>query len=89
MATEKEREMIELMLEMMKSMEKQVKELRGSVTEFRNEFKEFRTETRGFHSEFLNRQAKIGKSLDDIIELNRNRKSAKEIFESIAGKDSK
>jgi K+/H+ antiporter YhaU regulatory subunit KhtT len=83
MATEKEREMVEQILEKVTKLENRVTKLGDNVKELVVEQKEVHT---GLQATFEKGFSDVRNKLDEIIELNKNRKSAKEIFESIAGK---
>lgn len=77
--TENEKKMIEKIYEKVTAMEKKVTKLEDSVTKLEGSFKGLRkTYEQGFSD--------VRNKLDEIIELNNNRKSAREIVEGITGK---
>lgn len=92
--TENEKKMIEKIYEKVTAMEKKIDKLDGGldkldgrVTSLESKVDDLKNVHTGLQSTFEKGFSDVRNKLDDIIELNNNRKSAKEIFESYAGKE--
>ncbi|WP_440604159.1 chromosome segregation protein SMC [Bacillus sp. GB_SG_008] len=86
MATERELELAKQILNKVTEMEKKVTKLGDSVKGLKNETLEVHT---GLQTTFENGFRDVRKGLNELIGINKNRKSAREIVEGITGKDSK
>ncbi|MED0988410.1 chromosome segregation protein SMC [Bacillus nitratireducens] len=86
MATEREREMVEKIYEMVTAMEKKVDKLDGRVTSLESKVDDLKNVHTGLQATFEKGFSDVRKSLNEIIEINKNRKPAREIVEEIAGK---
>ncbi|SCM99113.1 Uncharacterized protein BWINRASL_05346 [Bacillus mycoides] len=82
MATEREMELAKQILEKVTAMEERVTKLGDSVKELKTEYIEVHT---GLQAVFEQGFADVHRELDAISEINKNRRSAKEIVEGIAG----
>ncbi|AIY76924.1 TPA: chromosome segregation protein SMC [Bacillus tropicus] len=89
MATEREIELAKQILNKVTAMEKKVDKLDGRVSSLESKVDDLKNVHTGLQATFEKGFSDVRNKLDDIIELNNNRKSAREIVESITGKEDK
>lgn len=80
MATEREIELAKQVLAKLTAMDNKLEKLDNRMDSLEGSFK-------GLQATFTQGFADVHKGLNEIIEINKNRKSAKEIVEGIAGKE--
>ncbi|HFJ9404084.1 TPA: chromosome segregation protein SMC [Bacillus paranthracis] len=78
--TENEKKMPEQIYAKVSAMEKKITNLESNVGDLKNVHT-------GLQATFENGFSEVRKELSEIIEINKNRKTAKEIVEGIAGKE--
>ncbi|HDR7839265.1 TPA: chromosome segregation protein SMC [Bacillus toyonensis] len=83
--TENEKKLLELMYEMVSDMEKRVDKIEGSL----DKVDDLKSVNKGIQATFEQGFADVHKGLAEIKEINKNRKTAKEIVEGIAGNGQK
>ncbi|OJE39918.1 chromosome segregation protein SMC [Bacillus proteolyticus] len=88
MATEREIELAKQVLAKITAMEKKIDKLDGRIDKLDNRIDDsLEGSFKGLQATFENGFSDVRKGLNEIIEINKNSKSAKEIVEEIAGKD--
>ncbi|MBE7104905.1 chromosome segregation protein SMC [Bacillus cereus] len=82
---ENEEKMLEQIYAKVCEMEKKVDKLDGRMDSLDNKLDKLEGSFKGLQSTFTQGFADVHKGLNEIIEINKNRKAAKEIVEGIAG----